>query len=92
MYLFEGQKGEKHSPSSSLKIINNGAKYAKISQRITPHMLGHSFASHLLESGTDLREIQRILGHNSIKTTEIYTHVTLNHQINIKDSLDTVLL
>ncbi|MBL4708704.1 MAG: tyrosine-type recombinase/integrase [Flavobacteriales bacterium] len=92
MYLFEGQKGGKYSPSSILKIINNGAKYAKISQRVTPHMLRHSFATHLLESGTNLRKIQSILGHNSIKTTEIYTHVALNHQIDIKNPLDTVLL
>lgn len=91
-YLFEGQKGGKYTPSSILKIIYNGANHAKINQKVTPHMLRHSFATHLLESGTDLRKIQTILGHNSIKTTEIYTHVALNHQIDIKNPLDTVLL
>jgi site-specific recombinase XerD len=91
-FLFEGQKGGKYTPASILKIIYTGAKRARINKRVTPHMLRHSFATHLLESGTDLRKIQTILGHNSIKTTEVYTHVALNHQIDIKNPLDNLSL
>jgi len=62
-------------------------KKAKIKE-ITPHILRHSFATHLLESGTDLRYIQALLGHNSSRTTEIYTHVATNFLTKIKNPLD----
>ncbi|PCJ94021.1 MAG: recombinase [Flavobacteriaceae bacterium] len=87
-YLFEGQKGEKYSGESILKLVQRAAKKAGISKTVTPHMLRHSFATHLLESGVDLRQIQVLLGHGSSKTTEIYTHVATNTFKSIKNPLD----
>ncbi len=88
VYLFEGKiSGQKYSPSSVLQIIVRAAERAGIKERVTPHMLRHSFATHLLENGTDLRYIQLLLGHNSTKTTEIYTHVASNTFAEIKDLL-----
>ena len=75
-YLFEGQKGGMYSPSSVANILKKSVYKAGIKKTVTPHMLRHSFATHLLEQGTDLRYIQELLGHNSSKTTEIYTHVS----------------
>ncbi len=67
--------------------MNQAGKKAKINQSVHPHMLRHSFATHLLEEGIDLRYIQVLLGHNSSKTTEIYTHVAIKKIKNIKDLL-----
>ena len=91
-YLFEGQKGGKYSAGSVLKVVKAAAKLTGCRQTVTPHMLRHSFATHLLEDGIDLRKIQHILGHNSLKTTEIYTHVATNYQLGIKNPLDTLYL
>ena len=87
-YLFEGQRGGRYSAQSVLKIVKEAALKAKIKQSVTPHVLRHSFATHLLESGVDLRQIQVLLGHGSSKTTEIYTHVATNTFRNIKNPLD----
>ena len=87
-YLFEGQRGGRYSAQSVLKIVKEAAIKAKIKQSVTPHVLRHSFATHLLESGVDLRQIQVLLGHGSSKTTEIYTHVATNTFRNIKNPLD----
>ncbi|GMN11258.1 site-specific integrase [Croceitalea sp. MTPC9] len=87
-YLFEGQKGGKYSAQSVLKIVKQAALKARIKQTVTPHVMRHSFATHLLESGADLRQIQVLLGHGSSKTTEIYTHVATNSFKNIKNPLD----
>ena len=88
-YLFEGQKGGKYSGQSVVKVVKTAAHKAKIRITVTPHMLRHSFATHLLEAGVDLRQIQVLLGHQSSKTTEIYTHVATNTFKTIKNSLDS---
>jgi len=87
-YLFEGVGGIPYSTSSVSTIVKRAAKKVKIAKTVTPHTLRHSFATHLLESGTDLRYIQLLLGHNSTKTTEIYTHVSTTNFNSIKNPLD----
>ena len=87
-YLFEGPTGDKYSAESIVNIVKQAARKAGIKKNVTPHMLRHSFATHLLEGGTDLRYIQVLLGHKSTKTTEIYTHVATNIFFKIKNPLD----
>ena len=86
-YLFESPKGDRYSGTSVLNIVEMAAKKAGIARKVTPHMLRHSFATHLLENGTDIRHIQLLLGHSSTKTTEIYTHVANRSFMDIKDLL-----
>jgi site-specific recombinase XerD len=87
-YLFEGQFGGAYSSRSAQIILKQAAVKAGIKKSITLHTLRHSFATHLLESGTDLRYIQDLLGHSSPKTTMIYTHVSNNSLKNIKNPFD----
>ncbi len=87
-YLFEGQNGGKYSPTSVVNVLKKAAVKAGIRKLVTPHMLRHSFATHLLEQGTDLRYIQVLLGHNSSKTTEIYTHVSKKAIDKIRNPVD----
>lgn len=87
-YVFEGQSGGTYSATSVQKFIKKYASLAGIKKNISPHTLRHSYATHLLEKGTDLRYIQHILGHSSSKTTEIYTHITQVGIENIKNPLD----
>jgi len=89
-FLFEGKIRQKYSATSVRKVLNNAAKKAQIHRTVTPHMLRHSFATHLLENGTDLRYIQKLLGHNSSKTTEIYTRVSLENIQNLKSPFDSL--
>jgi integrase/recombinase XerD len=79
VWLFEG--GQRHTPFSPRglqQVVKHAAQRAGITRAVTPQMLRHSFATHLLEAGTDIRHIQDALGHVSSKTTEIYTHVARN--------------
>ncbi|MEA3329366.1 MAG: site-specific tyrosine recombinase/integron integrase [Nanoarchaeota archaeon] len=89
-YLFESNRGGKITMKSIQKIVQNSAKKAGIKRRVYPHLLRHSFATHLLEQGTDLKIIQKLLGHSDIKTTQIYTHISQASIKNIKSPLDNI--
>jgi site-specific recombinase XerD len=90
-WLFEGPGRKKYSSTSVARILDLAVEKAGIKKRVTPHMLRHSFATHLLEQGVDIRYIQTILGHESSKTTEIYTHVSTKSLAKIKSPLDIIL-
>jgi integrase/recombinase XerD len=90
-YLFEGQEGGPYTSSSAQQVLKKAVYLAGIrGRRITLHTLRHSFATHLLESGTDIRYIQSLLGHNSPKTTMIYTHVSEHRIQKIKNPFDSL--
>lgn len=88
-WLFEGQlPGEKYSERSIQLVLNQAVTKAKINKPVTLHWLRHSYATHLLENGTDLRYIQELLGHSSSRTTEIYTHVSTKSLQQIRSPFD----
>ena len=87
-FLFEGQFGAQYSSRSAQAVLHESARKAGITKQISLHTLRHSFATHLLESGTDLRYIQDLLGHSSPKTTMIYTHVSSTSLKNIINPFD----
>lgn len=87
-WLFEGPDGRPYSASSVNKIIKRSARAAGITKRVSAHTLRHSFATHMLEQGTDLRYIQTLLGHESSRTTERYTQVTRKGFENLVSPLD----
>ncbi|MBI5804236.1 tyrosine-type recombinase/integrase, partial [Candidatus Pacearchaeota archaeon] len=88
--LFPSNRGGKLTKKTIGKIVGNAVRKAEIKKRVYPHLLRHSFATHLLEQGTDLRIIQKLLGHSSVKTTQIYTHLSQANIKNIKSPLDNL--
>ena len=89
-YLLEGQYGGSYSKSSLQQTFKRAMRKAGINKKIGIHGLRHSYATHLLEAGADLRFIQELLGHHSIKTTQIYTSVSHSHMSKIKSPLDSL--
>jgi len=90
-WLFSGQKGGQYSAESIEKVVKQAAYRAGIKKNVYPHMLRHSFATHHLEQGTDLRYIQEWLGHYSSKTTERYTHVSQTDFRRFRNPLDDIM-
>ncbi|HMV15878.1 MAG TPA: site-specific integrase [Chitinophagales bacterium] len=90
-FLFEGQyKGTQYDARSLQQVLKQALDKAHIQKPVTLHWLRHSYATHLLEAGTDLRYIQELLGHSSSRTTEIYTHVSTHNIRNIVSPFDTL--
>lgn len=88
-YLFPGRDGRGHvCPTTVQRAVREAAQQAGLSKRVTPHVLRHCFATHLLEDGADIREIQLLLGHRSIETTSRYVHVSRRHLARLKSPLD----
>lgn len=89
-YVFPGKNGNKMTPRNVQKIISDAAKRAGISKTLTPHKLRHSFATHLLESGNDVRIIQELLGHSNLQTTQVYTKVTSTTLKNVESPIQNI--
>lgn len=89
-YLFEGQYGGQYSVRSVQNVFKSAMKKAKIFKNIGIHSLRHSYATHLLEYGTDISLIQKLLGHNDIKTTLIYTNITSKNIAAVESPLDKI--
>ncbi len=88
-WLFEGEKvGERYSERSLQNVLKQACARAGVNPNTTLHWLRHSYATHLLEAGTDLRYIQELLGHKSSRTTEIYTHVSTRALEQIRSPFD----
>ena len=99
VWLFERRPGEPFTESIVSKRLKAAAQEAKaaaqeagITKRIYPHLLRHSFATHLLEQGTDIKIVKELMGHNNIKTTERYVHIADTYKSNIKSPLDDLIM
>jgi integrase/recombinase XerC len=84
--LFLSQQGKRISPRSVQSRLNQLIRKQALAQHISPHMLRHSFATHLLESSSDLRAVQELLGHVNIATTQVYTHLDFQHLAKVYDA------
>lgn len=89
-YIFHNRNGRPLTPRNVQKIVARAAKKAGIGKKVTPHTLRHSFATHLLESGTDIRKIQELLGHANLQTTQIYTKVSTEELKKVKSPMDSL--
>jgi site-specific recombinase XerD len=90
IYLFNGDSGSKYSQSSVRQIIKKYGQLSGITKKLNPHLLRHCYGTHLVESGTDINLIQRLMGHNSVKTTNLYLHISNNLISKIKTPLSTI--
>ena len=86
-WIFLSQRGSKYNKRTIQQIVKNASRKVGIKKNITPHTLRHSFATHLLESGADIRYIQQLLGHKDLKTTQIYTHIANKDIKNLAELL-----
>ncbi|MCP4441647.1 MAG: tyrosine-type recombinase/integrase [Aureispira sp.] len=91
-WLFEGMYGGAYSKRAVQNVLKKALINSRIKKPVTVHTLRHSFATHLLERGVDLRYIQHLLGHNSSKTTEIYTHISMQKMVKLSSPLDFLSL
>jgi len=91
-WLFESYDGQQYRSRTIQEILRKSVNKVGLKKKISVHTLRHSFATHLLEAGTDIRYIQSLLGHSSGKTTEIYTHITTKGFEQIKNPLDKLTI
>ncbi|MAG16190.1 hypothetical protein CMO88_03965 [Candidatus Woesearchaeota archaeon] len=89
-HILTNKKGSQLTARNIQKIVARAAKKAEIRKKVSPHTLRHSFATHLLESGTDIRKIQELLGHSNLQTTQIYTRVSTEELKKVKSPLDNL--
>jgi site-specific recombinase XerD len=89
-HLFQSNRNKKYNIKSLQKIVLGASKKAKLNKRVHPHTLRHSFATHLIENGYDIQNVQAMLGHKSPETTLIYTHIASPNLINTKSPLDSL--
>jgi site-specific recombinase XerD len=90
-YLFEGKRpGQPIDPTSIQRAFRSACKKAGVTKRVTPYSLRHAFATHLVEAGTNLRVVQSLLGHQSLSTTAVYTHLAQTWLAQVQSPLDTL--
>ena len=89
-YIFSNKAGKSLTPRNIQKIVATSAKRAGINKTVSPHTLRHSFATHLLDSGENIRKIQELLGHSNLQTTQIYTKVSTEELRKVKSPLDNL--